>query len=273
MTHERKQRVALGFGVDGCLGGWIGAAVSAGRLVGLYLASEFAALVDALGALGKAASTPLLVDMPMGLPDRGQRQLEQQLRELLPARRKSSVFGVPCRSVLGATSHGEASTQQRLACGHGLSIQSYGLLPKIAELDRYLRSAPPAVAAQCYESHPELAFARFAGETLLPPKRTAAGRAARRRLLVELGLQGVDAHTDVRHGEVAVVPVLANVTVRRPRCAEDDALDAIALAMLASRPRDWYWVVDPLLAHDRCGVPFRVIVPKQTMRSDGSRVR
>jgi predicted RNase H-like nuclease len=65
--------------------------------------------------------------------------------------------------------------------GHGVAQQSFGIWPKIAELDRYmLEKRDPRV----HESHPELVFLEMnQGQALGESKRTAAGSEARGELL------------------------------------------------------------------------------------------
>ena len=63
-------------------------------------------------------------------------------------RRASSVFSPPSRQVLGATCYEDVRAQ-------GLSIQAYGILPKIREVDRLMT---PELQKVIHEAHPELAF-------------------------------------------------------------------------------------------------------------------
>ncbi|MCU1487903.1 MAG: uncharacterized protein JWN67_4649 [Actinomycetia bacterium] len=109
---------------------------------------------------------PIAVDMPIGLPESGRRACDSEARKLLGPRR-SSVFPVPVRSALAATSFAEVS---------GLSIQAWNIVPKIAEVDA------------CWEPHvfevsPELSLAVVSGAPMAHPKRLPEGRAEREEVL------------------------------------------------------------------------------------------
>jgi predicted RNase H-like nuclease len=123
------------------------------------------------------------VDMPIGLPDEGRRSCDAEARRMLGPRR-SSVFPVPVRSALAATS---------FAAVTGLSIQGWHLVPKIREVDACWE---PRVR----EVSPELSLAVVAGEPMVHPKRTAEGRAERLAVLgaafpdLTLSVRGASGH-------------------------------------------------------------------------------
>lgn len=108
----------------------------------------------------------LAVDMPIGLPDEGRRSCDAEARRMLGPRR-SSVFPVPVRSALAATTFADVT---------GLSIQGWHLVPKIAEVDACWE---PRVR----ECSPELSLAVVAGAPMTHPKRTPEGRAERLAVL------------------------------------------------------------------------------------------
>jgi predicted RNase H-like nuclease len=177
-------------GVDGCRGGWV---VATGDDVFV------APTIEDVLALDVAV---IAIDMPIGLPEAGQRACDVDARKLLGPRR-SSVFATPVRATLAATTYVDALAQHRAADGRGLSKQAYNLLPKIRELDEH------AGDPRLHEAHPELAFARLLGHPAQHPKRSAEGRAER---LVALGLTGIS---------------------RLSGAAADDVLDALALVHTA----------------------------------------
>jgi predicted RNase H-like nuclease len=146
------------------------------------------------------------IDMPIGLPfDDSPRLADVETRRRLGPRR-SSVFPIPARAVLGARSFDEALAWSRRVTGRGLSIQAWNLVPKIAALDAVMTAGRQD---RVRETHPELAFARLAGAPMTSPKRTAAGREER----------------------IAVVGP-PTPTPRGAAC--DDVLDAMALARSAA---------------------------------------
>jgi predicted RNase H-like nuclease len=193
-------------GVDGCRAGWAVAALDDDGSLGVSVVAAIAPVVAQVGARRVRA---MAVDMPIGLPTDGRRVCDVLVRRSLGARR-GSVFPTPARAVLGASDHAEACERSAAVCGRRLSRQTYNLLPRIAELDAAMT---PARQERIVEAHPELAFARLAGEPMAHPKRTAAGRRERHDVLV--------AH-------------LAVVVPPPPRgAAADDVLDAVALALVA----------------------------------------
>jgi predicted RNase H-like nuclease len=162
-------------GVDGCAGGWIAAFVRPAGDGGTM--SVFAAFADLLAAVQRP--TIIAVDMPIGLPERaghGGREAENAVRPLLGAR-QSSVFSVPSRAAIEATSY-PAACAAALASSEPprkVSKQLFNIGPKIREVDELLRGRP-ALAAGVFEVHPELAFWRLNGERpLAEPKKIRAG--------------------------------------------------------------------------------------------------
>ena len=228
-------------GVDGCRRGWVVAirhtrkdtatvwnstvAVSAlARTVdvgGDRSSRLTVGLVERIGPLvaeveqGRLAA--LAVDMPIGLPTDGPRACDRAARRRL-GRRRSSVFPTPARCLLGIDDYGEALARSRAACGRGLSREAFNLLGKLAEVDAAMQ---PALQDRVVEAHPELAFARLGGRPAVHPKRSAAGRAERARLLEAAGLGG-----------------LSIAALRLPGAAPDDVLDAVVLTLTAARVRD-----------------------------------
>jgi predicted RNase H-like nuclease len=123
------------------------------------------------------------------------------VRPLLGAR-KSSVFSVPSRRAVFAEV-GPFGDQQSRSAAHqracavaretsdpprSISIFAFGIFSKIREVDAVLQSNR-SLDGRVHEAHPELAFWRLNGaRPLASPKKTEAGFALRRRLLIEAGL-------------------------------------------------------------------------------------
>lgn len=213
-------------GVDGCPGGWVGALVRGGS-VGWHT-GDFAAML----ALGASA---VAVDIPIGLPSGGERRrADVEARAELGAQR-SSVFFVPPRVVLEAGSQPEATRLSRAAGSVGVSIQTFHILDKVAEVDTHVRAG-----ADVIEVHPEVSFRRMCGRPL-PPKRTLAGRRARLEVLREW------------------LPDLDLPAPLPGRAKPDDCLDAMACAWTAQR---WLAGDAEVLGGetDAEGVPMRIVV-------------
>ena len=192
-------------------------------------------LVDAL-----PADTVIAVDMPIGLPEftrQGGRGPETLVRKFLGGR-QSSVFSIPSRAALYAVDE-DFTTIERWYEAHqaasriahstsdsprGVSIQAFGIFPKIRELDRLLLSRP-GLDRRLVESHPEVAFWRLNAEQALNlPKKVKgkvnpAGMDERKALLVATA--GYDR---------------AFIDQPPPRgAAVDDLLDAAVLVVTAAR--------------------------------------
>lgn len=167
-------------GVDGCPAGWVAVA-----LVGEACEARVHASFDDLVASWPAAAV-IAVDMPIGLVAHGWRGADAAAKLFLAqhGRPRASVFDVPPRRALRATSHAEACRLSREHAGKGISIQAFRLFPKIREVDRHARDA------RVVEVHPEVSFAVMArGRVTLASKKTREGAEARRRLLAREGIR------------------------------------------------------------------------------------
>lgn len=168
-------------GVDACKRGWIAIVIEDG-VTGAYFAEDIQMLIaraDADGPLDVVA-----VDMPIGLPDRGHRQADVLARAaigpLWPA-----VFMTPVREALMAADHATASAINRERTGQGISIQAFGLKPKLLQVEQWVRQTTVRVV----EIHPEVCFARLAGSPLTARKSSWAGAEHRRALLADAGIR------------------------------------------------------------------------------------
>lgn len=209
-------------GVDGCKAGWVVVLRDSARnAFAARLVPDFAAVI----ALPEAPSV-IAVDVPIGLlatASAGGRACEVLARQLLRTR-ASSVFSAPTRAALAAFRAGSGyqavSTANRggVATAPGLSQQTFGILPKIAEVDAALSPASQGVVR---EVHPELCFAQAnAGTPMTHSKKTTAGRTERAKLLGSLGF-------------VAPLQLLGT---KLPRGAKsDDLLDACIACWTATR--------------------------------------
>ncbi len=182
-------------GVDACKAGWVGVVLDQdGRVVDVLLTATIASLVSA------AAETRTIrvvgIDIPIGLPDRGERPVDAAARKLLKGA-ASSVFTTPTRSALSQDDPDAASKINREFEGKGISRQSWGLKRKILDVDGWLEHHP---AHDVIEVHPELAFQAMAGHPLRYNKRSWAGVVLRQRLLSEHGLDIPIEHAAGRTG-------------------------------------------------------------------------
>lgn len=202
-------------GADGCKGGWISVQMEIGS--GRVRAEIFP---TAEAMLQQARSMAVLaIDIPIGLTEAGPRACDLAARRLLGPR-ASSVFPAPVRAALPARTWAEASALSRTASGKGLSQQSFGILPRIREVDSLLRQNP-SLQEICREVHPEVSFCLWnGGEPMRFSKKTAEGRAERAAL--------VEGHFGGALEQIyRVVP--------RSQAAVDDILDGFAALWTAER--------------------------------------
>ena len=106
-----------------------------------------------------ADANPILIDVPIGLHDAGTepRQCDIIARRLLGRPRSSSVFPPPCRPALKAGNREEASRINEALTGRKINAQTWGIFPKIREVDAFLR-AERSRNTRLREVHPELLF-------------------------------------------------------------------------------------------------------------------
>ncbi len=219
-------------GVDGCKNGWIAVWRNhQGASVQVY--SAFATLLAAF-----PADATVAVDIPIGLPDQivgAGREAEQCVRSLLLGK-SSSVFSVPSRKAVEAgmeywerykaklLPYSKAyDLTKQVACEtseppKSLSRQTFGILPKIAEVDRLL-STNTALSKRVFESHPEHAFTVLNnGRPMAHPKKMPCGESERRKFLASQGFAADFLSQSIPRG-----------------AAVDDFLDACVMQLVAER--------------------------------------
>jgi predicted RNase H-like nuclease len=189
----------LTLGVDAARGGWVGVALADGRFADAVLERRFPALLE------RFADAELIgVDIPIGLPEIGQRRRADVEARMHVGARRSSVFFTPARVALESASYTEAR-----AIAPSTSAQAWALRTAILDVDRV---EDPRVR----EVHPEVSFAVLAGEPLAFAKRTWNGLHERVSLLRRAGIE-IPEHLDAG---------LAST---------DDVLDAAVAAWSATR--------------------------------------
>ena len=202
-------------GVDGCAAGWVA--------VWHDLGSQrvWWQVIPSLREIARSTPPPAVIgiDVPIGLLPAGARECDREARRRLGFPRSASVFPAPIRPVLGASSQTEASAIRRAVENKGMSVQAFGIVPKVREIDEALR--PDAtLRAVTREVHPELCFAAMnGGRPMAHSKKDAEGRAERVAVLKE------------HFGDV-----IDSAMASKPKgCQYDDLLDAFACAWTAAR--------------------------------------
>ena len=226
-------------GVDGCRAGWFAVALDAdggGRF----------SLHERVGgvALAYPEAETILVDMPIGLPAERRRACDGEARRLL-GRRACCVFSVPCRAALAAPDYARACAVNAKTLGVKLSRQTWGILPKIRELDGWLQSRPDRRWREC---HPELAFRGLnGGRVLACGKKTREGLEERLRLLERLWPHAGRLFEAARAGHP------------RARVADDDIVDALALAVAAWAGAGRLRCLPAEAEFDATGLPMEIV--------------
>ena len=244
MTSNRL-RTETAYGVDGCRKGWFYFALVPDREPRWAVVEKIADLVAEADD-----SDRIFIDIPIGLPNGGEGRLcdTEARQKLAPApHRTSSVFPVPVRSALTAKTYEEASEKNWKASGKSLSKQTYAILPKIREVDSLLRESAKARRA-VREAHPEICFWALAGGSpMRHRKKTGRGFDERLALLERFNPSAVRCFGEIRTGY---------------RCwdlADDDILDAMAVAITASADRGALRTLPELPVEDSCGLPMEMV--------------
>lgn len=186
----------------------------------------------------------ILVDIPIGLPgesseeflDEGRRLCDVAARDALPSQIRSSVFPTPCRKAVEASDYETARDHNEAILGRGLGSQSWSLVPRIREVDVFLRNTSDAREI-VRESHPEVCFAALA-DGLEERKATGAGLRTRREILADLDDDRLATAFDDKKAEVDPDEgddrEYAAWKHRITKTRLDDVLDALVLAHTAS---------------------------------------
>ena len=183
-------------GVDGYRKGWVAVVLRDGRY---HSAGVFEHIRGVLEAYGDAAA--IGVDIPIGLPQSGQRACDLAAR-LFVGGRRSSVFMTPTRSIL----------MQPFSSGLGVTAQAYALRDRILEVDEVAGSA-----RRLFEVHPEVSFAAMGAVSLRDYKKSWNGMWHRLALLES---EGIELPRDAGQAGAA---------------GPDDLIDAAAAAWTAAR--------------------------------------
>lgn len=173
-------------GVDGCQAGWLAAT----RAGGAWRFGVFERFADLWAHLDTGAVERVLVDVPIGIADDGVRPCDEAARDLLGAR-WNAVFRTPVRPAIelkreegpDEDRRPAASELNEAATGYGISVQSWNIADKVAELAAVRDAHGLALDGPVREAHPELAFMAYDGQPIAYSKTSERGRTLRRRVL------------------------------------------------------------------------------------------
>ncbi|MDJ0805841.1 MAG: DUF429 domain-containing protein [Gammaproteobacteria bacterium] len=205
-------------GIDGCRYGWFCVYLDDENHWYYQLVTDIHLLSDTLNQ-----ATTALIDIPIGLVDFGpaERRCDKDARRLLGRPRSSSVFPAPARKTLNALDYQQAAILNRRFTGRGLSMQTWGILPKIREVDRLL-DGRPQLQGLLRESHPEVCFSLLnKGHAMKNSKKTPAGQKERLNVILNY------------HPAAKTLLEMALAETLRSQLAIDDILDAVICAVTA----------------------------------------
>ena len=200
-------------GVDGCKGGWFSVGLEQnGNFCESIVFEKFGQLLEHY----KDAEL-ILVDMPIGLPEEGERRDcdSEARRKIRP--RSSSVFPAPTRVMARNIKDGH-----KFSAVSGISKQTFSIGCKTAEVDEIMSKCTPNRKAQVREVHPELCFwALNNGCPMEFKKKCKEGQSERLRVL-----EKVEAHIKKIFEE-------ACSKFKKKDVGRDDILDALVAAVTA----------------------------------------
>jgi len=229
-------------GIDGCPGGWllISKDIATGQII-----SKILTRINDVISLDPRPDI-ITIDIPIGLTDSGPRECDLEARRQLGKPRSNSVFPAPIRPTLVAESYEQACQIGQNLDGRKLSKQTWSILPKIKEVDLFMR-LDPLTQGWIREVHPEVCFWLWNGLSSMDyNKKKAEGRAERENLVV--------AHFRERY-------TAAKLSLRGGRYSYDDLLDAFAALWSAERiytGRDM--VLPPNPPEDSYGLRMEIVV-------------
>lgn len=228
-------------GVDGCRGGWLAVAITAGSAPESRVFPE----IRSLWQCCRAASL-ILVDIPIGLPEQGGRDCDQEARKLLRGRR-ASVFPVPCRAAAYAPDFDTALKINQALTGKRIFRTTWNLIPRIRQVEELLLGEPEAQHL-IREAHPEVLFWGLnGGKPLLWAKRHPLGEEERLAILARVWPEARDFFRQ------------AAVTLPRHLAGRDDLLDALALAVTAKVGGRRLMTLPASPPRDSLGLPMQMV--------------
>jgi predicted RNase H-like nuclease len=161
-------------GVDGYKNRWVAAVDLGNGRTEIRPPCSFADL------LSDDAFDLIVVDIPIGLPNKGARQADVGARAIL-GKRQVCVFPAPIRPILDCHDRETASAVQFKIEEKKVNVFQWAIVPKVRDVDRLVRERERR-RGRIREGHPEVTFTIMNDEPLLS-KKTPEGQKQRRSLL------------------------------------------------------------------------------------------
>ncbi|TNE73956.1 DUF429 domain-containing protein [bacterium] len=186
------------------------------------------------------------IDIPIGLAEHSERECDLELRKWL-GKNRSFVFITPVRDAVYASSFKEAGDINQLKTGKRISVQAWNICSKIKESDTWLRYYPDEIR-KWKESHPESIFHLLNDENALDSKKTKVGFEQRIQLIQEEITDVTSIRDFINH-------------TKRKQVQPDDVLDAVILAIAASKSTDRTMLMFGDHQTDSFGLPMHICLP------------
>lgn len=232
-------------GVDSCKKGWFVVAlnVSLNWEVGVF--EDFSKVVAKYSSFDN-----LLIDIPIGLPTQGTRLCDVEARKIL-GRRGTSVFTVPCRKAVYSTGYEEACNVNLEINGKKLSKQTWNIIPKIKQLEKFLVSNTYYLN-KIRESHPEICFWALAGKKPMQnSKKTDYGIEERLNIMKKI------------FPKAEILFNHSKQKFKRSEVSKDDIVDAMALCLSASNLTGQLLSLPEIPPNDEFGIEMEIVYPAE----------
>ena len=156
-------------GVDSCPKGWFFTVITDGAECETGIAPDIKWLWNKFNIAAQ-----ILIDIPIGLASNSRRLCDTAARQFLGPGKTSSVFPSPCRETVYARDYETACNINQKNSGKKISKQTWGISPKIREVDDFLKDHPKAIK-KIRESHPEVCFHALAEMPISYSKKKTEG--------------------------------------------------------------------------------------------------
>ncbi|MUV85522.1 DUF429 domain-containing protein [Natronomonas sp. CBA1123] len=168
----------------------------------------------------------MLIDIPIGLCSASKRACDVEAKKYVGSKQQSSVFYTPTRDAVYAKNIDQGKQEHEShGAGFGIQSQAWSLVPRIREVDTFLRECEKS--EMVLETHPEACFAALNGDPLDNSKKNDAGKLERLSLLeeaVEFDVKQFYTDAVENYRKPAYAPMIGS---------EDDILDALVAAVTA----------------------------------------
>ncbi|MGH7885114.1 MAG: DUF429 domain-containing protein [Thermodesulfobacteriota bacterium] len=230
-------------GVDSCKKGWFVVAINVSLNWEVGVFENFGKVVSKYSSFDN-----LLIDIPIGLPTQGSRTCDILTREKL-GRRGTSVFTVPCRRAIYSGSYEEACRINLEINGKKLSKQTWNIVPKIKQLEKFLVSNTYYLN-KIRESHPEICFYTLSdSKPMQNSKKTEDGIKERLNLMKSI------------FPKAEILFKYSKQKFTRSEVSKDDIVDALILAISASNLTGNLVSIPQTPPKDEFGIEMEIVYP------------